>query len=128
VIVESLVSELGPIMEVEEELINPMTALLGSGPAYVYVFMQAIIEAGRRLGVDPDLARLLSAQMIEGAARLAQHDQSTDLDGLIRQVVSPGGTTEAMLTALDQAAWSESLTDALLKAGERAVELGRYSA
>jgi len=126
--VESLIAELGPMLEVEESLINPMTALLGSGPAYVYLFMEAVIQAGEQLGVDRELTRLLVGRMIEGSARLAEHEGATPLSQLIRQVVSPGGTTEAMLNVLKKAEWGNTLTGALLEAGERAIELGQYSA
>lgn len=125
--ITSLMERLGTVAEVSESLLNPMTALWGSGPAYVYVFLNAIVETARELGLAPGQAREMAALMMEGAARLARAKSDQPLTALIDEVVSPGGTTEAMLKVLDQSEWQATLAAALLAAGRRAAELGQTS-
>lgn len=83
-----------------ESQLDAVTALAGSGPAFVYRFIDALAAGGAELGLDAEQARRLAVAMVEGAARLAG---STDLapDELARRVTSPGGTTAAGLAVLD---------------------------
>ncbi|PSR27167.1 pyrroline-5-carboxylate reductase [Sulfobacillus thermosulfidooxidans DSM 9293] len=120
----SLLNLLGHVVEMPEHLLNPMTALYGSGPAYVYVFLQSIIHAAEDLGIPADQARELAAYMVQGASQLALVDSDKSLQQLVEQVVSPGGTTEAMLKVLDQSGWQDIMHQALKAAGERATQLG----
>ncbi len=122
--VMSLMNLLGHVVEMPEHLLNPMTALYGSGPAYVYVFLQAIIRAAEDLGIPPEHARELAAHMVLGASQKALMDSDKSLDQLVSQVVSPGGTTEAMLRVLDQLGWQDIMHQALKAAGEKAAQLG----
>ena len=106
----------------DENHMDIVTALSGSGPAYYFLFMEALENAAVELGLDADKARLLSLQTAFGAARMAL-ESSEDPAGLRRRVTSPGGTTEQALTVMEQAGLREILYEALLAAKNRAVEL-----
>ncbi|MDA8194735.1 MAG: pyrroline-5-carboxylate reductase [Thermaerobacter sp.] len=123
-IVRELLAVLGEVVETEEHLLNPMTALYGSGPAYVYVFVNTIVDTAQQLGLPRDVARTLALQMVRGSSELALAETDQPFDRLVEQVASPGGTTEAMLKVLDQADWPGVMKRALLQAGERARQLG----
>jgi pyrroline-5-carboxylate reductase len=107
----------------EEALMDAVTALAGSGPAFVYRIIDALAAGGAGLGLDPDQARRLAVTMVDGAARLAA---TTDLapDELARRVTSPGGTTAAGLAVLDEDAALARLIEATLRAArDRGAEL-----
>lgn len=120
-----ILQSLGRVVETPEHLLDPMTALYGSGPAYVYVFFEAIVEAAIRLGLPEPLARELTIDMVLGSSKLAAAEKDAPLNDLIKQVVSPGGTTEAMLNVLHQNAWPAIMRQALFEAGDRARKLGQ---
>lgn len=122
--VERFLGECGTVTVVDEGLINPYTALIGSGPAYIFVLLKSLIESGRRLGGDEELTRVLVSSMVEGAARLARCRADDSLDDWIGQVASPGGTTDALLQVLDDAGWPTVIQDAVVAASRRADELG----
>ncbi len=123
--ISQLCEHLGRVAEVPEHLLNPITALYGSGPAYVYVFLQAIMQSAEDLGIPQEQSRELAAYMVKGASQMVLHDSKESLPQLIGQVVSPGGTTEAMLQVLVNDGWQQILHDALNSAGDRAGQLGR---
>jgi len=107
----------------DEALMDAVTALAGSGPAFVYRIIDALAAGGAGLGLDPDQARRLAVTMVDGAARLAA---TTDLspDELARRVTSPGGTTAAGLAVLDEDAALARLIEATLRAArDRGAEL-----
>ncbi len=120
----SLVRLLGHVVEIPEHLLNPMTALYGSGPAYVYVFLQAIIQAAEDLGIPQTQARELAAYMVQSASQKALIDHDKSLQQLVDQVVSPGGTTEAMLNVLEQSGWQDIMRRAIQASGDKATQLG----
>lgn len=114
-------------VEVEEEL-DAVTAISGSGPAYVFYFIEALQQAGRELGLSPATARQLALATFTGAAQLAA--QSTEDVGTLReQVTSKGGTTAAALTVLGEHDVAASLglaaRAAARRSAELALELGR---
>lgn len=83
---------IGQVLELDESLINSVTALSGSGPAYVYMFIKALINGGIKVGLDADIAKTLAIQTVIGSAEMVK--QSTlDIDTLINNVCSKGGTT-----------------------------------
>ncbi len=123
--VMELLNLLGYVTEMPEHLLNPMTALYGSGPAYVYIFIQSIMQAAADLGIPDGQSRELAAQMVKGASEMALNDRQKSLAQLVDEVVSPGGTTEAMLKVLVQSGWQDILHQALKAAGERAIQLGQ---
>jgi pyrroline-5-carboxylate reductase len=118
----SLFDLLGHTVEVSEEAMNAVTAVAGSGPAYVYLFMEALIEAGIQGGLPPDVAKQMAVQTVYGAAKLVKETESDPAD-LRRRVTSPGGTTMAALTVLEAREFKLSIGDAVKQATKRAGEL-----
>ena len=106
-----------------EGLIDSVTAISGSGPAYVFLFLEAMQEAARELGLSADSARTLAIQTVIGAAQLAE--QSTDPVSVLRErVTSKGGTTEAALKKKAELGVKEGLMAGMYAAAERSRELG----
>ncbi len=105
-----------------EHDINAVTALSGSGPAYFFLLMEAMQEAGVALGLEPELARALTIQTALGAAKLAA---SSDVgpDELRRRVTSPNGTTQAALEQFESEDFRGLVERALSAAQKRSVEL-----
>lgn len=120
---ESVLSAVGVVSRVPETLLDAVTGLSGSGPAYVFVVLDALIEGGVAAGLPRDVAESLAGQTLLGAASLyLEGDQSP---GELRAAVtSPGGTTAAGLQVLEQRAVRSAFIDAVLAARDRAVELG----
>jgi pyrroline-5-carboxylate reductase len=110
----------------EESLLDAVTAVSGSGPAYFFYLMESMIEAGQRLGLDADTATLLTLETAYGAALMAR--EGSDSPATLREkVTSPGGTTERALSILDAAGTRESIASALEGAAEKARELAQES-
>lgn len=108
----------------DEALMDAVTAVSGSGPAYFYLLMELMEEAAVGLGLPAGIARTLVRQTALGAARSAL-DESRDVAELRRSVTSPGGTTAAALAVMEQAGLRDTLHRALLAARDRSIELGR---
>jgi pyrroline-5-carboxylate reductase len=123
--VEAVVKTTGDLVWVAEEAqLDAVTALSGSGPAYVFYFLEAMRDAGARMGLPPDVAYQLAVGTFVGAATLAQ--RSDDPPQTLRErVTSKGGTTYAALTSMDAAGVKAKFEDALFAAQKRAEELGR---
>jgi pyrroline-5-carboxylate reductase len=110
-----------------EELMDVVTALSGSGPAYFFFVMEILEQTGVELGLDPDSARLLTIQTALGAARMAM--ESSDTPQTLRQrVTSPGGTTESALRTLEEGSFRDLLARAVRTAKARSEELSRLLA
>ncbi|KTC71762.1 pyrroline-5-carboxylate reductase [Legionella birminghamensis] len=107
----------------DEQLLNPVTALSGSGPAYVFLFIEALIRGAEKLGLSKDLAKKMAAQTILGAIELLDRSQSSP-EVLRQNVTSAGGTTAAALDVLQKGGFMQLIEEALHKACERAKELG----
>lgn len=120
---ESILDAVGTVVRVPEHLLDAVTGLSGSGPAYVFLVLDALIEGGVAAGLPRDAAELLAGQTVLGAAALyLDGDQSP---GELRAAVtSPGGTTAAGLRVLEQRAVRAAVIDAVLAARDRSVELG----
>ncbi|MET0122498.1 MAG: pyrroline-5-carboxylate reductase [Candidatus Thiodiazotropha sp. 6PLUC9] len=120
---ESILRAVGLTRWVENEsLIDAVTAVSGSGPAYFFLVMEAIEESAKSMGLDEESARLLTLQTALGAARMAI--ESSDSPAMLRQkVTSPGGTTERALDILEKGGLRELFKDALQGAKERSHEL-----
>jgi len=112
----------GLVVDLDESQMNAITGLSGSGPAYVYLLLEAMTEAGARLGLDPDVSYRLALQTLRGAAATAQVTGETAAE-LRRKVTSPGGTTMAGLAVLEGAGFKQGVIDAVRRAAERAAEL-----
>ncbi len=107
-----------------EELLDAVTALSGSGPAYFFLLMEAMADAAMKLGLDPATARLLTQQTALGAARIAIESEETPAELRVR-VTSPGGTTERAIAAFQRAGWIDTVETAMRAAHQRAVELSQ---
>ena len=105
-----------------EELLHAVTALSGSGPAYVFLMLEAMQRAGENLGLEPELARRLAAQTALGAARMAQEGE-VDVAELRRRVTSPGGTTERAVRVFEQNGFRAMFEAAMGAAADRSREL-----
>mgnify|MGYP001290739591 FL=1 len=108
---------------VEEKLLDAVTAVSGSGPAYIYYMMEAMMEAAGRLGLSPDAARELVVQTVRGAAETVRLTGEAPAE-LRRRVTSPGGTTQAAIETLDRFGFREAVIRSMERAAERAGELG----
>jgi pyrroline-5-carboxylate reductase len=108
----------------DESQLDAVTALSGSGPAYVFYFLEAMVEAGTRMGLRPEQARQLALATFTGASALAA-DSSEPLALLRERVTSKGGTTYAALTALQAADVKAHFMAAMEAARQRAQELGQ---
>jgi pyrroline-5-carboxylate reductase len=108
----------------DEDMLDAATALSGSGPAYLFLWMELMASAGERLGLSREAAQLLTLQTALGAAKMAL--ESSEPPGVLRsRVTSAGGTTEHALKVLQQADLERAFHEALDRARQRAVELGR---
>jgi len=108
----------------EEDALDAVTALSGSGPAYVFYFLEAMVQAGSEMGLSPEQSRQLAQATFAGAAALAMQSPLSPT-ALREQVTSKGGTTHAAITALDAAGVKPAFVRALHAAHARAAELGR---
>ncbi len=126
--VTAMMQPLGTPLWIGEDLFDAVTALTGSGPAFVYRFIDALAGAASALGMDAEQARVLALAMTEGAALLAA--SSPDAPGeLADKVASPGGTTRAGLDVLDKdQALVGLVADTLRAARDRSAEMARESA
>jgi pyrroline-5-carboxylate reductase len=120
---ESILSAVGVVVRVPENLLDAVTGLSGSGPAYVFLVAEALIEAGVLAGLPRDVSTTLTNQTLLGAARLLT-ETGDGPEALRAAVTSPGGTTVAGLRALEQAGVRAALLDAVMAATERSRELG----
>ena len=122
-LVEEFFGAVGTIVFVDDEsLIDSVTGVSGSGPAYVYTFIEAMIDGGVLVGLKRDVARELAIQTVLGAAQLMK--ETGKHPGELRdQVTSPGGTTITALKALEETGMRDAVMSAVLVCTERAKEL-----
>ena len=121
---EAVIATTGDYLWVErEEQLDAVTALSGSGPAYVFYFLEAMQQAGTELGLSPEQARRLAVGTFLGGSALAK-DSPEPLATLRERVTSKGGTTYAGLTVMREAGMGEAFVAAMKAAAQRAKELG----
>jgi pyrroline-5-carboxylate reductase len=120
---EEIFSLLGKTLILPEKHFDAVTALSGSGPAYAFTFIQAMADAGVKLGIPRDKAQLLAAQTLRGSAEMvmSSNDDPISLRG---KVCSPGGTTIAAVHVLERAGFSGIIMDAVEEAAAVSARLG----
>lgn len=122
--VESILNSFGIGLPVEEKYLDAVTGLSGSGPAYVFLFIEALADGGVQAGLSREVALKLALQTVYGAARMAL-EGAKHLGELKDEVTSPGGTTIAGLYALERNGFKGTVMDAVLSATKRSQELGK---
>ena len=123
-LVRSLFDLVGTTVEVAETQMDAVTGLSGSGPAWAYAVIEALIDGGVRSGLPREVATRLAAQTLSGAARLVL--ESGEHPAVLRdQVTSPGGTTIAGLHVLEEKGLRDALISAVYTAARRSAELGQ---
>ncbi len=122
---QAVLSTMGPHIEVDDEKYMDMaTALSASGPAYVFTFIEALIDAGVHLGLPRDTARSLALQTVLGSTSLVKQTGKHPAE-LRDMVTSPGGTTAEALLALENGGFRATVGNAVLAAYKKSVELGK---
>lgn len=125
-LVLDLFSAVGQAVQVTEDQMDMVTAVSGSGPAYIFHMIEAMTEAGVRGGLSPEVAHLLVAQTVFGAARMVLETRKTP-EELRIQVTSPGGTTQAALIKMGEKGFKETVRAAIEAAAQRGAELRQMS-
>jgi pyrroline-5-carboxylate reductase len=122
---ETIVGAVGEVVWLaEERLLDPVTAVSASGPAYVFWFIEQLAASAHRLGIPQDAALKLARHTVLGAARLAV-EKPEPPEALRKQVTSKGGTTEAALKVFDEEKLAERFARAIDAASRRGAELGK---
>jgi pyrroline-5-carboxylate reductase len=122
--VGAILNSFGVGMAVEEKYLDAVTGLSGSGPAYVFLFIEALADGGVQMGLARDVALKLAMQTVYGAAKMAL-ESNKHLGELKDEVTSPGGTTIAGLYAMEQKGFHGTVMDAVVSATKRSQELGK---
>jgi len=121
---EEILGQVGSVIRLPERYLDALTAVSGSGPAYVFFMAEALIEGGVHAGLPRDVSRKLVLETILGAARMMT--ETGDDPALLREAVtSPGGTTAAALRTLEFKAVRSAYLEAVMAATERSRQLGR---
>ena len=120
--VENLLGVIGEVLEVEERFMDLVTALSGSGPAYFFILVEALEDAGVERGLKREIAGRLARETLWGAAKVLK-ETGIDAGELRAAVSSPGGTTLAALEELEKAGFAKAINGAVGAAQKRAAEL-----
>jgi pyrroline-5-carboxylate reductase len=121
---EGVLSSLGVVARLPEHQLDAVTGLSGSGPAYVFLLAEALVDAGVNEGLDREVSRLLAVQTLLGSARLLAETGDSP-ETLRAAVTSPGGTTAAGLRVLEAHGFRSSILEAVAAAADRSREISR---
>jgi pyrroline-5-carboxylate reductase len=124
--VQKIFSAIGLTVVIPEEQLDAVTALSGSGPAYIFRLCEILQNSGQTLGLSAETARMLAIQTIYGAGRMLKESQMAP-EALRQAVTSKGGTTEAALAVLEAAQWDRIVQQAMLAARDRSQALSGQS-
>ena len=119
---EEIFSSIGKVSIVDEDMLDAVTGLSGSGPAYVYYFMEAMIQAGMKAGLPYELSENLTIQTVFGAAKMVIETKGSPKT-LRENVTTPGGTTMAAIKVLEQAGFTDAIVEAVKSATKRSHEM-----
>lgn len=119
---EGVLSSVGVVVRLSEKLLDAVTGLSGSGPAYIFLLAEAMIEAGVLQGLDREVSRILTVQTLLGAARMLA-ETGGSAEEMRSAVTSPGGTTAAGLRELERHGLRAAILDAVSSATDRSREL-----
>ncbi|NQU08526.1 MAG: pyrroline-5-carboxylate reductase [Candidatus Abyssubacteria bacterium] len=120
---EKIFAAMGKVYRFDESLMDAVTAVSGSGPAYLFLFAECLERAAVKVGLPEDEAADLAAQTLFGASKLLV-ESGESASALRAKVTSPGGTTEAAVAVLDKRGFEDSIVAAVSRALDRAKELG----
>ena len=120
---KGILSAVGKVVVVEETMMDAVTGVSGSGPAYLFLVAEAMIAAGVEAGLEPEVADMLTRQTLLGSAMLLAEGEDTP-EQLRVNVTSPGGTTAEALQVFEEAGLRDIFREAILAATERSKELG----
>lgn len=122
-IAEELFRAIGSVITVPEHLQNAVTGVAGSGPAYIYYFVEAMQKAAKKLGFDEQTGKELVLKTLEGAVKMLETSPKTPAE-LYKEVMSPGGATEAAIKVLESYEFQQAIVAAIKRSAERAKEMG----
>ncbi|HNR44166.1 MAG TPA: pyrroline-5-carboxylate reductase [Methanofastidiosum sp.] len=120
---KKIFTNLGSVIKVDEDKMDAVTGLSGSGPAYVFSFLKALTEGGMKAGLSEEISKKLAIDTLYGAVLMADKT-GKEFDELITMVKTPGGTTEKGLMELEKYSFEKGVVEAVKKATERSKELG----
>lgn len=123
-VARTILGAMGKVTEFKENDLDAVTALSGSGPAYVFYFVEALIRGGIELGINADVAEKLTVETIKGAITLLTESGATPAS-LRQKVAAPGGTTEAALNVFEKKSVQKNIVKGIIAAAERSKELSR---
>ncbi|MBU0687258.1 MAG: pyrroline-5-carboxylate reductase [Candidatus Margulisbacteria bacterium] len=123
-VVTKIFEAVGAVVFVEEKMMDAVTGLSGSGPAFVYLFIRSLIAAGKKLGLDEKTAKALALQTVAGSVAVLQKTK-IEPTKLIDMVKSPGGTTIEGLKVLEEGKFQEMVVAAVAAASRRSQELSQ---
>jgi pyrroline-5-carboxylate reductase len=123
-VAEAILGCVGLTVRVDEKEIDAVTALSGSGPAYVFYLLESMLAAADEMGLEKETARVLALQTVEGAARLMK-DSGEEAAELRAKVTSKGGTTHAAISSMEKSGVKDAIVKALKAAKARSIELSQ---
>jgi len=123
-VAEKILSAMGQVIEFQEKDMDAVTAMSGSGPAYCFYLVEAMIDAGIKLGIDKQVAAKMTIATLKGAIVLLE-SQKESAEELRKKVTSPGGTTEAAINFMETNSVKQHIENAIIAAAERSRELSK---